>query len=165
MPQEENNDTKPTLLIMSPEPLTEERPLKRIRFGEQDNATLTIKPLGFTTTAFTTAFRHPSPVVESSIPEPRSTKPTKADIAAIIASATTTAANMASAKLPPAPDKEKKEKDVSGRSGRPKEPSTRPKATKEQRLLKLIGPIVVKCMSKYQSQLEHNTFKKHAKKV
>lgn len=162
---EENDDTKPALLIMSPEPLIEERPLKRIRFGEQDNATLTIKPLGFTTTTYTAAFRHPSPVVESSIPESRSTKPTKADIAAIIASATTTAANIASTKLPPAPDKEKKERDPGGRSSRPKESSSRPKATKEQRLLKLIGPIVVKCMSKYQSQLEHNTFKKQAKKL
>lgn len=36
---------------------------------------------------------------------------------------------------------------------------------KEKRLLKLVGAVVVKCMSKYQKQMDHDTFKKYAKEV
>ena len=38
-------------------------------------------------------------------------------------------------------------------------------ANKEKRLLKLIGAVVVKCMSKYSKSFDHDTFKKHAKEV
>ena len=38
-------------------------------------------------------------------------------------------------------------------------------ANKEKRLLKLVGAVVVKYMSKYQDQMDHDTFKKHAKEV
>ncbi|KAF7793530.1 hypothetical protein EIP86_004644 [Pleurotus ostreatoroseus] len=38
-------------------------------------------------------------------------------------------------------------------------------ANKEKRLLKLVGAVVVKCMSKYQDQMDHEVFKKHAKEV
>ncbi|PCH43100.1 SET domain-containing protein [Wolfiporia cocos MD-104 SS10] len=36
---------------------------------------------------------------------------------------------------------------------------------KEKRLLKLVGAVVVKCMSKYQKQMDHEHFKKHAKEL
>ena len=38
-------------------------------------------------------------------------------------------------------------------------------ANKEKRLLKLIGAVVVKCMSKYQNQMDSEQFKKYAKEV
>ena len=38
-------------------------------------------------------------------------------------------------------------------------------ANKEKRLLKLIGAVVVKCMSKYTKSFDHDAFKKHAKEV
>ncbi|KAK0447892.1 uncharacterized protein EV420DRAFT_864399 [Desarmillaria tabescens] len=38
-------------------------------------------------------------------------------------------------------------------------------ANKEKRLLKLVGAVVVKCMSKYAKSMEHDVFKKHAKEL
>jgi hypothetical protein len=38
-------------------------------------------------------------------------------------------------------------------------------ANKEKRLLKLIGAVVVKCMSKHSKSFDHDAFKKHAKEV
>lgn len=38
-------------------------------------------------------------------------------------------------------------------------------ANKEKRLLKLVGAVVVKCMSKYAKSLNHDLFKKHAKEL
>ncbi|KAJ7160997.1 hypothetical protein C8R46DRAFT_357675 [Mycena filopes] len=38
-------------------------------------------------------------------------------------------------------------------------------ANKEKRLLKLVGAVVVKCMSKYGKSLERDAFKKHAKEL
>lgn len=38
-------------------------------------------------------------------------------------------------------------------------------ANKEKRLLKLIGSVVVKCMSKHKDQMDHDQFKKYAKEV
>jgi hypothetical protein len=36
---------------------------------------------------------------------------------------------------------------------------------KEKRLLKMVGEVVVKSMSKYKDQLDHDRFKKYAKEV
>ncbi|KAG6879645.1 hypothetical protein C0992_000280 [Termitomyces sp. T32_za158] len=38
-------------------------------------------------------------------------------------------------------------------------------AMKEKRMLKLVGAVVVKCMSKHSSALDHDQFKKHAKEL
>ncbi|KAG5644281.1 hypothetical protein DXG03_008766 [Asterophora parasitica] len=38
-------------------------------------------------------------------------------------------------------------------------------ANKEKRLLKLVGAVVVKCMSKHSKALDHDMFKKHAKEL
>jgi len=38
-------------------------------------------------------------------------------------------------------------------------------ANKEKRLLKLIGAVVVKCMSKHSKSFDHDAFKRHAKEV
>ncbi|KAL0575092.1 histone methyltransferase set2 [Marasmius crinis-equi] len=55
--------------------------------------------------------------------------------------------------------KRDKEKKKSSQSEAEKE------ANKEKRLQKLVGAIVVKCMSKYASSLEHDLFKKYAKEL
>ncbi|KAF9468312.1 hypothetical protein BDZ94DRAFT_1154403 [Collybia nuda] len=38
-------------------------------------------------------------------------------------------------------------------------------ANKEKRLLKLVGAVVVKCMSKHSNSMDHDQFKKHAKEI
>lgn len=38
-------------------------------------------------------------------------------------------------------------------------------ANKEKRMLKLVGAVVVKCMSKHSKTMDHDLFKKHAKEV
>ena len=38
-------------------------------------------------------------------------------------------------------------------------------ANKEERLLILIGAVIVKCVSKYSKSFDHDAFKKHAKEV
>ncbi|KAH9920885.1 SET domain-containing protein [Epithele typhae] len=38
-------------------------------------------------------------------------------------------------------------------------------ANKEKRLLKLVGAVVVKCMSKHKDKMDHEQFKKHAKEL
>ncbi|SJL11215.1 related to Histone-lysine N-methyltransferase, H3 lysine-36 specific [Armillaria ostoyae] len=45
------------------------------------------------------------------------------------------------------------------------ETSEQKEANKEKRLLKLVGAVVVKCMSKYTKSMEHDVFKKHAKEL
>ena len=92
----------------------------------------------------------------------------KEQIAAVIAAASETA-------LSPPPVEEKPVEDINSaeasgssrkKSSKHKHQSTEEKeANKEKRLLKLIGAIVVKCMSKYQKQMDHDLFKKHAKEV
>lgn len=36
---------------------------------------------------------------------------------------------------------------------------------KEKKLTKMVGDVVVRSMSKYKSQMEHDTFKRYAKEV
>lgn len=38
-------------------------------------------------------------------------------------------------------------------------------AKKDKRLTKLVGDVVVRSMSKYREQMEHDTFKRYAKEV
>ncbi|KAG7447390.1 SET domain-containing protein [Guyanagaster necrorhizus] len=45
------------------------------------------------------------------------------------------------------------------------ETSEQKEANKEKRLLKLVGAVVVKCMSKYARSMEHDVFKKYAKEL
>ncbi|KAI8990416.1 hypothetical protein BD414DRAFT_483561 [Trametes punicea] len=94
------------------------------------------------------------------------------DIAAIIAAAA--AAATAAAKKP-APEAQPEpgssslhssHKKSSSSSSRHKKLSNEEKeANKEKRLLKLIGAVVVKCMSKYKDQMDHDLFKKYAKEL
>jgi len=66
-----------------------------------------------------------------------------------------------------------KETPASGENGArrkhksPRKPQTdeEKEANKEKRLLKLVGAVVVKCMSKHSKAMDHDLFKKHAKEV
>lgn len=46
-----------------------------------------------------------------------------------------------------------------------KKPKTERKVIKEKRLLKLVGMLMVRYMSKYFRKMDTNTFKKYAKEV
>lgn len=60
-----------------------------------------------------------------------------------------------------------KDEDTTSRkkSSKPKQSKEEKEALKEKRLMKLVGAVVVKCLSKYQKQMDHDAFKEHAKHV
>ncbi|KAJ7146126.1 hypothetical protein C8R44DRAFT_756649 [Mycena epipterygia] len=95
--------------------------------------------------------------------------PPDADIAAVIAAAVAqkaaddaaAAEAAAAAKLAPPPREHKRKHRPPKKVQTPEEKE----ANKEKRLLKLVGAVVVKCMSKYGRSLERDTFKKHAKEL
>ncbi|ESK96718.1 histone-lysine n-methyltransferase [Moniliophthora roreri MCA 2997] len=64
-------------------------------------------------------------------------------------------------------ERQKKSKDKDKDKDRKKssQSSAEREANKEKRLQKLVGAIVVKCMSKYAKSLEHEMFKKYAKEL
>ena len=72
------------------------------------------------------------------------------------------AAAEAAAAAPPAPKEEESSKK---KSSKPKQTKEEKEALKEKRLMKLVGAVVVKCLSKYQKQMDHDAFKEHAKHV
>ncbi|KAF8515699.1 hypothetical protein BU17DRAFT_51508 [Hysterangium stoloniferum] len=158
MYQEETDKDEEALVTAEPEQAHADRPIKRVRFGEQEtSSTFSIKPLVKTTNDVPSSTKS-TPPPSTPMVEMRSTKPTKEAIAAIIAAAT---AGGSATK----PDSTAS----NGNSENGKKPSSessgKAKATKEQRLIKLVGPVVVKCMSKYQGQMDHELFKKHAKQL
>ncbi|KZP33283.1 SET domain-containing protein [Athelia psychrophila] len=95
--------------------------------------------------------------------------PTKKDIAAIIAAASAAeaaraaeaTAAAAAASQPPVEAAPKK------KSKPPRKTQTHEEkeANKEKRLMKLVGTVVVKCMSKHSKQMDTTQFKKHAKEL
>ncbi|KAF8804407.1 hypothetical protein BYT27DRAFT_7107098 [Phlegmacium glaucopus] len=68
----------------------------------------------------------------------------------------------AKAKADAAADKAARKKEKSNKKSLTSEER---EANKEKRLLKLIGAVVVKCMSKYSKAFDHDAFKKHAKEL
>ncbi|KAJ7701547.1 hypothetical protein B0H17DRAFT_1244351 [Mycena rosella] len=117
-------------------------------------------------------FAAPRSPPRPTLPEPEyvaRTELMKADVQAIIAAAVAqkaaddaaAAEAAAAAKLAP-PPREKKRKE---RPPKPVQTPEEKEANKEKRLLKLVGAVVVKCMSKYGKSLERDTFKKHAKEL
>lgn len=85
----------------------------------------------------------------------------KAQVADILARA---AAAAEAAAIAPAPQSSK-DHSSQKKSSKPKLTKEEKEAAKEKQLQKLVSPIVVKCMSKYKDQMDHDTFKKHAKEV
>lgn len=96
----------------------------------------------------------------------------KAIIAAAAAAAKAAEEAAAAATLSAAADAAKAKKAAEDKAARRKQkPHKKPQtpeekeANKEKRLLKLVGEVVVKCMSKHSKAMDHNSFKKHAKEV
>ncbi|KDQ55897.1 hypothetical protein JAAARDRAFT_132908 [Jaapia argillacea MUCL 33604] len=151
---------------------TESRPIKRSRVDDLMVETkLDIKPLGFSSRPLPTP-NYASYVVITPLPTATrrvgGIQQTRNDIAAIIAAATAAAA--AAPKAPASAEQSgngessssKKSKSGNGKKKMSKEEK---EALKMKRLLKLVGAVVVKCMSKYQGQMDHDLFKKHAKEL
>lgn len=88
----------------------------------------------------------------------------KDEIAAVIAAAKAAAEAEAAKAPPPSPPPEEK-KVKKERPPRKTQTTEEKEANKEKRLLKLVGAVVVKCMSKYSKQLDHDQFKKYAKEL
>ncbi|CAL1698157.1 unnamed protein product [Somion occarium] len=147
------------------------RPMKRNRRSESPHPKLDIKPLGFR------AFHAPARDNNAGWSErqtqmQKSTIPSKDAIAAVIAAA---AAAQEAAALQAAHDAAQAELERQSKEARKmaakkkasvnKEAREERRQLKEKRLLKLVGAIVVKSMSKYQKQMDHDTFKKHAKEL
>lgn len=142
------------------------RPVKRIRPGDMYIGTrLDLKPAGpiiakeYDWRLDPNDYRNQPKVAREPPP------PTRQQIAAVIAAASAAAATAAAeaAAVPsPAPEAAPAKKSRS-----PRKPQTQEEkdANKEKRLLKLVGSVVVKCMSKYQRQMDTTQFKKHAKEV
>ncbi|KAJ7452106.1 hypothetical protein B0H11DRAFT_1742432 [Mycena galericulata] len=143
----------------SPNPwLSQKRP--RHSITESDYFTLGVTPLSYKPRPPST----PAPV----LPPPPPYKPglTVDDIiaAAVAKKAEEDAAAAeaaAAAKLVPSAKEHKRKHRSSKKAQTPEEKE----ANKEKRLLKLVGAVVVKCMSKYGKSLERETFKKHAKEL
>lgn len=62
-------------------------------------------------------------------------------------------------------DRKRKERKEKERAEKEKKKREDKEANREKRLLKLVGAVVVKSMSKYRAQMDVETFKKHAKEV
>ncbi|KAF5314386.1 hypothetical protein D9619_011795 [Psilocybe cf. subviscida] len=95
---------------------------------------------------------------------------------AIIASATAAAAAEDAAAASAAAEAKAKAEAAAAKEARRRERASRPKDTpkdtpeekearKEKKLTKLIGPVVVKCMSKHSKAFDRDDFKKHAKEL
>jgi hypothetical protein len=149
------------------------RPTKRSRYADlvMGDDVLELKPLG--RLALATAHRSEvatakEPSTPTKPPKPPTLRqPSRQEIAAIIAAASAAAATVARPPppFPPTPPESGTARKKSVKP--PKKPQTKEEkeANKEKRLQKLVGSVVVKCMSKYQKQLDHTQFKKHAKEV
>lgn len=127
----------------------------------------------------------PPRLVYNVAPPPMRTVPSKDQLADIIARATEAAEAArateakAAAEVEEAAEKkrlakirrkeraERKEKEKAKRKAKGEKPSSSvDKAVeKDKRLVKLVGEVVVKYMSQYRDQMDHDVFKKHAKEV
>ncbi|KAF8154094.1 hypothetical protein B0H34DRAFT_661470 [Crassisporium funariophilum] len=104
--------------------------------------------------------------------EEKRRKEKELSVRAIIASAAEAAAAEEAAATAAAIEAKVKAEAVAERAARKKDKSQKKvvtpeekEANKEKRLLKLVGAIVVKCMSKYPKSFDHDAFKKHAKEL
>lgn len=140
--------------------------MKRSRFQDIYVETkLDIKPLGRTAMAeqpsqTSTPVRHHSrPIISLA------RQPSRSEIAAIIAAASAAATAATPTPSTAALPEENTKKRKSSKPERKHQTPEEKEANKEKRLLKLVGQVVVKCMSKYQRQFDTTQFKKHAKEV
>lgn len=109
-----------------------------------------------------------SPMYDSVVAQPTATGPSRSQLQEIIAQATQAAAQAAEAAQKEVEEAEKKRLAVEAAKARAKERFKKKKTPKNDagtRLLKLVGEVVVKHMSRYRDLMNHDTFKKHAKEV
>ncbi len=171
----------------SPSSLPEERLPKRSKLDDLVTVECAIKPLGFTATRqFHPTVRPPTfqEQQEREVAQGHERllvhlarlERTKAEAAAIIAAAAAAqkeAEERAQVEAAAAAEKQSKEEERSAeRERRRKERKEREgkrhgggEDDREKRLLKLVGGVVVKTMSKYRARMDIDTFKKHAKEV
>ncbi|KAL6308930.1 hypothetical protein BKA93DRAFT_724617 [Sparassis latifolia] len=159
----------PPVIVLAADDGEDTRAAKRFKAEPFDalleDASLHIRPLG-RTAVYTKPVHHIEEVFDGNAGAvARRTGPSRADIAAIIAAASAAAAAAsASASQTPAETSDAGARKRHRHAHR-KESSEEKEANKEKRLLKLVGAVVVKCMSKYQKQMDHDVFKKHAKEL
>ncbi|EGO02917.1 hypothetical protein SERLA73DRAFT_47203 [Serpula lacrymans var. lacrymans S7.3] len=147
------------------------RPSKKTRWDDfEEQPKLALKPLGFrgaSKPVSSLGEAHAHLMHFSTMPR-KPSAPGRQEIAAIIAAATAAAA--AAAVVPPPPpvveeSSTTRKKSSSFRSHKKQQSKEEKEANKEKRLVKLVGAIVVKCMSKHSKKMDHEQFKKHAKEL
>jgi len=170
-----------------PSPPPDDRQAKRSKLGDLVEAECAIKPLGF---APTRQFNpnshralyelHEQEVLRSQemhLARLAQRERSKAEAAAIIAAAAAAqkaAEERAIAEAAAAAEKQNKEEERKAererrrkerKEGAEKRHGHGQEDEREKRLLKLVGAVVVKTMSKYRTRMDVDTFKKHAKEV
>jgi histone-lysine N-methyltransferase SETD2 len=167
------------------EEVVEPRTYKRSRVVELEEVDIShiqhLRPLGRTTTVPLENYVHyelPLAIIPSTPPLPRNLGPSKQDIADVIAEASKRAEEEAlrrvkeveAAAAAKAAEEKKAARKASSSANRDKGKKKALSADeveklKEKKLLKLVGAVVVKCLSKHRDRMDHDTFKKHAKEV
>lgn len=168
----EEESPSPIVPIADPEPELN-HPSKRPKFEEPANF---IRPLGYSG-GFASLRSYTNGPLSSSFnveTPPLHKQPSKQEVAAIIAAAAKAAAEATPPAATPAVEEPKgltpeekaaKEEARRERKKRKEKAKEDRETNKEKKLKKLVGAIVVKCMSKYQKHFDHDTFKKYAKEV
>lgn len=112
------------------------------------------------------------PGYETTLPKKNEAKDRQDSIKAIIAEVAQAAAAEEAAALAATKEAKAKAELAAEKEARRKERATKKhdtpedkEANKEKRLMKLVGAVVVKCMSKHAKSFDREEFKKHAKEV
>lgn len=166
-----------------------ERPPKRPRMSDDDAEDVPkFKYTAMPVTAPTPGSDKISTPITTAVVTVRPAGPSKEELAAIVARATEVAdaARVAEAKAAAdaaeaeekkrlakqrrkerAERKEREHNRQKGKNASSDQPSSHGEKVvdKEKRLVKLVGEVVVKYMSRYKDQMSHDVFKKHAKEV
>lgn len=187
IPAQDTGDEDPGEDWASPPSLPpEERQPKRSKLDDLVGAEFVLKPLGFAPTRQFNSNSHRAPslydlheqeVLRSQEMHLARLERSKADAAAIIAAAAAAqkaAEERAIVEAAAAAEEQNKEEERKAeRERRRKERKDKHEPgqghgredEREKRLLKLVGAVVVKTMSKYRTRMDIDTFKKHAKEV
>ncbi|TDL26882.1 hypothetical protein BD410DRAFT_782971 [Rickenella mellea] len=168
-----NDDNDGALEAVSTELEDGPRPAKRNRMVDLDDDVAShlqhLKPLGMSGGS-----RSVSQSTQAT-DEPNKSERLKKDreqIARVIAEASKAAAEAqaeaaAAAAAAALQAKAEEQKKISSANGKSKQRLSKEEkeALKEKKLMKLVGAVVVKCMSKHQHEMGHDLFKKHAKEL
>ncbi|KAH7882045.1 hypothetical protein F5I97DRAFT_1817718 [Phlebopus sp. FC_14] len=153
---EEEPDDQPAVIVI--ESRDDSRPLKKTRW-EGEEVEFKLKAKGYHSSV---QVKERQETQALTFDVPLVVKDKRKEIADVIAAATA-AAEVEAAPTQPTPPVEIKRK--SSKPSRKHQTKEEKEANKEKRLLKLVGGVVVKCMSKYSKQMDHDQFKKYAKEL